>query len=114
MIEKLFALAVVVVCVLLLVRQFIGSRRRYAIDTVMMRMTSGARRAWRGLQARWSARGAERTSRQASRMADDVIRRAREKSSHQRDVARDGNVYTPKSFSDKRDSQRTSKRDTLH
>ncbi len=110
MIEKIFASIVVVVCLALLVRQFIGVRRRFALDAALLRMTSGVRHRWRSWQWRSQARSADRSSRQASKLADDTIRKARETAARKRDVARDGNVYTPKSFGDKRDS----KRDTLH
>lgn len=118
MIEKIFALLVVIACVLLLVRQFIGARRRDALDAALLRMTSRLRRGWRSLQAHWNAKGAERSSRQASRMADDAIRKARDGAARKTDVSREGNVYTPKAFGEKRhgkgENKGANKRDTLH
>jgi hypothetical protein len=88
LIEKLFAGAVVLLCVALLLRQFIGARRRVRLDAVLGRQ-------WRRLRDRvlkvwrWPA-----ARRRAQREAEAAIRRARGE-----DTRRDeSNVIRPKSF----------------
>ena len=91
LIEKTFAVVVVLVCVLLLVRQFIGARHRMVWD-------AAAGRLWRRMRTtalrlyRWPA-----AHRRAHREADAAIRRAR----GQRDArgpseGDDDNVVRPK------------------
>jgi len=71
LIEKTFAAAVVLVCVVLLVRQFIGARHRLRWDAAVGRI-------WRRTRAtairlyRWPA-----AHRRAQREAEAAIRRAR-------------------------------------
>ena len=71
LIEKTFAVVVVLVCVLLLVRQFVGARHRGRWDSTMSRL-------WRRLRTtavrvyRWPA-----AHRRAHREAEAAIRRAR-------------------------------------
>jgi len=71
LIEKTFAVAVVLVCVVLLLRQFVGARHR-------MRWDGAVTRWWRRLRAnavrayRWPS-----AHRRAQREAEAAIRRAR-------------------------------------
>jgi len=93
LVEKLFAGAVVLVCVALLLRQFIGARRRLRLDAAFARwwglVTSRVLRAWRWPAAR----------RRAQREADAAIRRARGERAHwSNGSGGDGNVIRPKSF----------------
>lgn len=87
-VEKVLAAIVVIGCVALLVRQFIGAPRRYRLD-------SAARRSARFVRAtgwaiyRWPA------ARRAARLeAEAAIRRARGDD----DGSWEGNVYRPKAF----------------
>ncbi|HWH84628.1 MAG TPA: hypothetical protein VNU71_20560 [Burkholderiaceae bacterium] len=84
----LAALALVVV-VVLLVRLTMSVPRRYRFDSAM-------RRAWRALQRAalrvWRWRAVRREAQRAREVADEAIRRARDRGEW------DGNVYTPKSF----------------
>ena len=90
--EKSLARVVAVVCVALLVRLVLPERQRWWLDAT-------AQDAWhacktRALKAwRWPA-----ARKQAARMTEDAIQRARN------GVERDGNVYRPKSFRERRDS----------
>jgi hypothetical protein len=86
MIEKFPALLLAVACLALLVRLFLPARQRHRVDSAARRVGHGVQGAVLRL---WRWPGSRRN---ASRMADDAIRRARG------DVARDGNVYRPKSF----------------
>ena len=78
MLESLAAGAIVLACVALLVRQFIGGSRRDRLDAALERLATSTRRAARSLQlrvirwARWP--GAHRAAR---REAQEAIRRAR-------------------------------------
>ena len=87
LIEKLFAGAVVLFCVALLLRQFIGARRRGRLDAVLGRQWRRVRdrvlRVWRWPAAR----------RRAQREAEAAIRRARGDGAR-----RDDNVIRPKQF----------------
>ncbi len=87
LIEKIFAGAVVLVCLALLVRQFIGAPRRYRLDSGLRRIG----RALRALALRLYHGPAIR--RRARREAEETIRRARGD-----DGEWQGNVYRPKSF----------------
>lgn len=86
--EKLFAGAVLLLCGLMLLRLLLAARPRARVDAALrrtaLRLRLAAYRAWH-----W--RGARRDAR---RMADEAIRRARGASN----VKRDGNVIRPKSF----------------
>ena len=90
-VEKIFAAAMVVACVLLLARMLIKPRRRARVDASLRRNGALWQRrlhvlvAWPGAALR------------ARRVAKDAIRRARRSA-----VERDGNVISPKSFKGKR------------
>ena len=86
-IEKLFAGAVLLLCGLMLLRLLLGARRRARVDAALRR--TGLRLKLVAFRA-WHWRGARRDAR---RMADEAIRRARGSK-----VERDGNVIRPKSF----------------
>lgn len=87
MVEKLFAGLVLLVCVVLMVRLLLGARRRARFD-------AWARHTWHELVQRLRLLRHWRSSRrEAQRVADEAIRRARGE-----DVERDGNVYRPKAF----------------
>ena len=85
--EKVLAGVMVLACVALLARQFIGERRRLRLDASLRRMTRSVKGGFLRLYG-WP--GARRAAR---REAEAAIRRARGEP-----VARDGNVYRPKSF----------------
>ena len=90
LVEKIFAAAVVLVCVALLLRQFLGAPRRYRLDSSLRRVGGTLKAFALGIYRGPAIR------RQARREAEQAIRRARG------DVADDGewqgNVYRPKSF----------------
>jgi hypothetical protein len=97
-IEQAFAAVAFVVCALLFARLFVGERRRRRFDAAVLRRFA----AWRHRAlALWRWRAARR---EARRVADEAIRRARERgrrgngSAAADDDERDGNVYRPKSF----------------
>lgn len=85
MIEKVFAGLVLAVCVVLLLRLMLGASRRARFDRAALAAGRGLRAKAMALW-RWP-----RSRRQAQRLADDAIRRARE-------GRWDGNVYTPERF----------------
>ena len=85
MIETFLAGLVVAICVVLLARLLVGERRRYRFDAALQRLWRGIRRH---AHAVWHWRDSRRN---AQRLADEAIRRAREGDW-------DGNVYKPKSF----------------
>lgn len=87
MVEKLLAGVVLLACVALFVRLLLGPRRRLLVDAWLRDRSRALARRARGL---WHWR---RSRREAQRLADEAIRRARGE-----DVERDGNVYRPKSF----------------
>ena len=80
--ERVMAAVVLVVCVLLLLRLALGARRRARVDAV-------ARRAYQAVRQLIIS---TRHRREAMRVADEAIKRARDRGSW------DGNVYKPKSF----------------
>ena len=90
-VEKIFAAAIVVACVLLLVRMLLRPRRRARVDASLRsngtlwqhRLRHAV--AWPAAQAR------------ARREAKAAIRRARRSA-----LERDGNVLSPKAFKGKR------------
>ena len=86
MIEKLFAAVVLAVCLVLMVRLLLGARLRLKFDAT-------ARRSWYRIRG-WSLSIYHwRSSRKdAARVAEEAIRRAREGGTWE------GNVYKPKSF----------------
>ena len=84
LVERVLAAIALVVCVALLVRLAIGARRRARLDAWVLRV------------ARWARAGAisARHRREAARVADAAIKRARERGEGEWE----GNVYKPKSF----------------
>ena len=84
LVERILAAIALAVCVALLVRLLIGARRRARLD------------AWVLRAVRWVRAGAmsARHRREAARVADAAIKRARERGEGEWD----GNVYKPKSF----------------
>ena len=78
MLESIAAGAIVLACVALLLRQFIGEARRARVDAALERFIDSTQRAARSLQlrvlqwVRWP--GAHRAAR---REAEEAIRRAR-------------------------------------
>ena len=87
MVEKLLAGVVLLACVALFVRLLVAPRRRLLLDAWLRDVSRALAQRARGL---WHWR---RSRREAQRLADEAIRRARGE-----DVERDGNVYRPKSF----------------
>lgn len=83
LIEKIAAATIVVICVLLLVRQFIGATRRARLDVAVQRTVRSVRRSARATRTRvlrwyrWPA-----AHRAARREAEDAIRRARGDARH--------------------------------
>ncbi len=91
LVEKIFAAAIVVACVLLLARMLLKPRRRARVDASLLRNGELWQRRVRRFVA-WPA--AELRARRATRAA---IRRARRSASE-----REGNVISPKAFKGKR------------
>ena len=89
MFERVLAAIVIAVCVLLLLRLLIGERPRRKLDAALYRAGTRLRRSASSLR-HW--RRARRDAQHAARIADEAIRRARDRGDW------DGNVYTPKSF----------------
>lgn len=81
--EHVLAALVVAVCAVLLLRLLIGEKRRARLDAALRR----AVRSVRGLAM------SARHRREAARVAEEAIERARQRSGEW-----DGNVYKPKSF----------------
>jgi hypothetical protein len=97
MLEKSFAVLVATVCLMLLARLFMPARYRWRLD-------AWAQRHWRAIQGAVQQAWRTRSSRkEAERIADEAIRRARKGAA--RSVERDGNVLRPKSFRQPRDSR---------
>ncbi len=89
-IERLFAAVGIAVCAVLLLRLLIGDRRRWRLDAAL-------RRHWRSLTTFARQVRLWRSSRRdAAKVADEAIRRAREGA--RRSGEWDGNVYKPKAF----------------
>jgi hypothetical protein len=91
LVEKIFAAAMVSVCVLLLLRMLLKPRSRDRVDAAVRR---GSERWSQRLQrlVAWPAAEAR-----ARREAKDAIQRARRSA-----IEREGNVYRPKAFKGKR------------
>lgn len=93
MLQESFALLVATVCLVLLVRLVLPERHRWRLD-------AWAQRTWRacrdGLRQAWHWRSSRK---EAARIAEEAIRRARN------GVERDGNVFRPKAFKQTRDSR---------
>jgi hypothetical protein len=87
-IKTLLAIAVLTVCVLLLARLWLSPAQQARIDGAARRTGQALRRGVVSAY-RWP-----RSRRNAARIADEAIRRARER----RDGTWEGNVYKPKSF----------------
>ena len=90
MFEQVLAAAALAVCALLFARLLAGAQRRRRLDAALARGLAAGRRRARGLW-RWRS-----SRREAARMADEAIRRARER--REEDGEWEGNVYRPKSF----------------
>jgi len=84
MFERILAAIGLAMCVLLLVRLLIGPRRRVRLDARLRQTWLATRRRAHTLR-RWRS-----TRREAARVANEAIRRARGRGEW------DGNVYTPK------------------
>ncbi len=91
LVEKIFATAMVAVCVLLLLRMLLKPRSRERVDAAVRRGGDRWSRRFRRLVA-WPAAEAR-----ARREAKEAIQRARRSA-----IERDGNVYRPKAFKGKR------------
>ena len=91
LIEKIFAAAMIVVCVLLLLRMLLGPRRRNRVDASLRRNGEAWQRRVRRLVA-WPA-----AELRARRETKEAIRRARRSA-----IERDGNVIAPKAFKGRR------------
>ncbi len=90
-VEKIFAAAMVVACVLLLARMLLRPRRRARVDASLRRNGELWQRRVRHFVA-WPA--AELRARRETR---EAIRRARRSA-----IERDGNVISPKAFKGRR------------
>ena len=88
MIERVLAAIVLAVCVVLLLRLALGERR-WRLDAWLRRRGARLRRLGSSI---WHWRDTRREAERARKVADEVIRRARDRGEW------DGNVYTPKSF----------------
>ena len=92
MVEKSFAALVALVCVVLLARLFMPERYRWRLDAWAKSAWRWVREAVQRVGQLWRWRSSRK---QAARMADEAIRRARH------GVERDGNVLRPRSFKDR-------------
>lgn len=81
--DRVLAALALAVCVALLLRLVIGSRRRARLDAALRRSAAAVRAVTVNLRHR----------REAARVAEEAIARARK-----RDGEWEGNVYKPKSF----------------
>jgi hypothetical protein len=88
-IQTLLAAVVLAVCVLMLARLWLNPAQQARIDGAARRITQAIGRAF-VTAYRWP-----RSRRNAARIADEAIRRAREPHA---DGTWEGNVYKPKSF----------------
>ncbi|HUG21365.1 hypothetical protein [Piscinibacter sp.] len=93
MVENAFAIVMVAICGVFIVREMIGERRRDRLDTAAQRIWHACRRTARRIYGWRSQR------KNAADTAEEAIRRARTK------VERDGNVIRPESFRGPRDPQ---------
>lgn len=95
--EKVFPLLIATVCLLMLVRLFLGARLRHRLDQAVLG-------AWRGVRQRslklirWHA-----SRKVAAQATEEAIRRARRPAGQW-----EGNVYKPDSFK-RPDKRRTDK-----
>ncbi len=86
MLANALALTVLVICLVLMVRLMLSASWRYRFDFTLKRWTHAMRRRSLSL---WHWRSSRKD---AARVAEDAIRRAREGGTWE------GNVYKPKSF----------------
>ena len=106
LIEKIWGVAVLATCALLLLRLVLGDARRSWLDAHLLRGWLALNRAalafGRALRRAWQAPGRWRRARAAEAaaavLAAAAIARARERAANRDNVERDGNVYKPKSF----------------
>ena len=106
MIEKIWGVAVLATCALLLVRLLLGDARRARLDVHLLRVWLGLNRAAgavaRALRSVWQApakrRRAKAAEAAAAVLAAAAIARARARAENRDNVERDGNVYKPKAF----------------
>ena len=80
--ERVLAALALAACVVLLARLMIGAGRRQRLDAALRRTWNAVRRLALSLRHR----------REAARVAEEAIKRARDRGEW------DGNVYTPKEF----------------
>jgi hypothetical protein len=92
--ERVVAAFFAVLCLAFLVRLMVGERRRALIDRTFWRVVQASKTPWRAVK-RWRMR--RDMAQKASKQAREAIARARITS-----VERQGNVYTPSAFNDKR------------
>ena len=89
MFERVLAAIVIAICALMLLRLALGERRRYRFDAWFRRLWLRLRHTGRAV---WRWRESRRQAENARKVADELIKRARDRGEW------DGNVYTPKSF----------------
>lgn len=87
--EKLFSAAVLLMCVLMLLRLCLGERLRERVDGALRRFGARVQR-WARQASQWRKWRQSRAA--AAREAQEAIRRARHR------AERDGNVIRPDSF----------------
>ena len=119
LIEKIWGLAVLATCALLLVRLLLGDARRDWLDGHLLRGWLAVNRAARAVVTAvvtsvrrvWNAPAQRRRDKAAAQAAAEaaaaLIARARDRARNRDGVEQDGNVYKPKSF-------RKPPPDTLH
>ena len=90
LIERVFAALAIAVCAVLLLRLVIGEKRRWRLDSAFWRHWRTLRRSVRTAR-RWPT-----ARRDAAKVAQEAIRRAREAAREGGEW--EGNVYKPKSF----------------
>jgi hypothetical protein len=91
--EAVFAALVLAVCLALLLRLMLGTKRRQRVDAVLKRAWHASRSRLLSLW-RWRAQKRQQASaaEEAARIAQEAIRRARAS------AEREGNVIRPKAF----------------
>ena len=89
MFERVLAAIVMAICAVMLLRLVLGERRRARFDAWLRRHWLRLRHTGHNL---WRWRENRRQAEQARKVADELIKRARDRGEW------DGNVYTPKSF----------------
>lgn len=92
LIERVLAAIAIAICAVLLLRLLIGERRRWRLDADL-------RRRWRSLSTTARRVRLWRSSRRdAAKVAEEAIRRARDAARRGDRGEWDGNVYKPKSL----------------